>query len=80
MTTRSKLIIGMARGSFLLDPQSGRRRRALLRDRSVRWSSAADQELGRTPTSRNCKGRRTVSAGPRGEAPRWSEARPRRDW
>ncbi len=41
MGVKENLIAGVAIGSglmFLLDPQAGRRRRALVRDKTVRWS------------------------------------------
>lgn len=41
MGVKENLIAGVALGTgmmFLLDPQAGRRRRALVRDKSVRWS------------------------------------------
>jgi hypothetical protein len=43
MGARENLITGAVLGSglmFLLDPQAGRRRRALVRDKTVRWSRA----------------------------------------
>jgi len=43
------LLVGAGLGAgtmFLLDPQSGRRRRALVRDRVVHWKTLGGEELG----------------------------------
>ncbi len=49
MGARENLITGAAIGSglmFLLDPQAGRRRRALVRDKTVRWSRVTGSAVG----------------------------------
>jgi len=48
MSTRQNLLTGVALGSglmFLLDPQAGRRRRALTRDKASRWSRMTGRTL-----------------------------------
>jgi hypothetical protein len=67
MGTRENLIAGMAVGSgimFLLDPQAGGRRRALVRDKSVRWSRQTGRML-RTSWRRLEGTSRGVAAGVR---------------
>ena len=49
MGVKENLIAGAVLGSglmFLLDPQAGRRRRALVRDKTVRWSRATSSAVG----------------------------------
>jgi hypothetical protein len=49
MGVRENVITGVALGSgimFLLDPQYGRRRRALVRDKTVRWSRLTGRAVG----------------------------------
>ncbi len=65
MGARENLMAGLAMGSgimFLLDPQAGRRRRALVRDKSVRWSRATERTL-RSSFRRMEGTRRGVAAG-----------------
>jgi osmotically-inducible protein OsmY len=48
MGAKENLITGVVLGSglmFLLDPQAGRRRRALVRDKTVRWSRATSNAV-----------------------------------
>lgn len=48
MGARENLITGVVIGSgmmFLLDPQAGRRRRALVRDKTVRWSRVTGRAM-----------------------------------
>lgn len=48
MGVKESLITGMAVGggiAFLLDPQSGRRRRAFVRDKTVKWSRTTSRAI-----------------------------------
>lgn len=67
MSTRTNLITGIAIGSgmmFLLDPQQGNRRRALVRGKAGRWSRQTGRAFRRTGQTVEA-GYRRVAAGSR---------------
>jgi hypothetical protein len=68
MSTRTNLITGIAIGSgmmFLLDPQQGNRRRALVRDKATRWSRTTGRAFRQTGQMLEV-GYRRAAAGSRG--------------
>jgi hypothetical protein len=68
MKTTTNLITGIAIGTglmFLLDPQHGNRRRALVRDKAKRWSKETGRALEKTGDALE-QGYRQVAAGSRG--------------
>jgi hypothetical protein len=67
MSTRTNLITGIAIGSgmmFLLDPQQGNRRRALVRDKAQHWSKQTGRAFRKTGQSLEA-GYRRATAGSR---------------
>lgn len=68
MSTRTNLITGIAIGTgmmFLLDPQQGNRRRALIRDRAVRFSKTTGRAFRRAERAVEA-GYHRAAAGSRG--------------